>query len=122
MDEIKKMINNFSSCSSDSEYQNVRVYRLLRAQERKQKMTGNDNYIVGRIEHLVSHNGFPYSRDFAMHIKCKNTHCICHGYDGCTVPSNCEIDETGQCEWYKKQLKNKNNQAPAELPKAGDKP
>lgn len=58
----------------------------------------------GRVNTLVPGSGFPYSRDFASHISCKNTKCICHGYDGCAVPSNCTIDESGKCEWFLKQL------------------
>jgi hypothetical protein len=47
---------------------------------------------------------FPWSRDFETHISCDNEGCICHGWNGCAVPSNCQIDNTGRCKWYSKQL------------------
>ncbi len=76
----------------------------------------------GRINSLVPHTGFPYSRDFAMSIPCKNTKCICHGYEGCAVPSICTIDATGNCEWYQKQLASNTKVAAQDGVPSGDKP
>jgi hypothetical protein len=71
----------------------------------------NDQLTLGKINSLVPHNTglFPMSRDFAINISCDNTKCICHGYDGCAVPSNCCIDSNGCCKWYLKQLEKEEN-------------
>ena len=67
-----------------------------------------EEHLDNSMHSLVPHStGFPYSRDFAAHVACDNERCICHGYDGCTVPSNCEIDDLGRCKWYLKQLMSK---------------
>lgn len=54
---------------------------------------------------VPNHTGFPYSRDFEANIKCENVLCICNDLSGnrCAVPSNCEIDNSGNCKWYLKQ-------------------
>lgn len=51
--------------------------------------------------------GYPYSRDFAQRILCKNTRCICNDQNGeCASPALCSIGTDGRCEFfYDKQLK-----------------
>jgi hypothetical protein len=49
-------------------------------------------------------DGHPFSRDFAMHISCKNRHCILYDLSfGCSSPACVEINDMGMCVFYLKQ-------------------
>jgi hypothetical protein len=52
---------------------------------------------------MPKEEGHPFSRDFAMHIPCRNRQCILHGFDGCGSPACVTINEAGVCEWFLKQ-------------------
>lgn len=49
------------------------------------------------------------SRDFSLRMTCKNKKCILYdqGNATCLAPSVIEINDRGQCEFYQKQLKEK---------------
>jgi len=59
--------------------------------------------IIGATNGLMPKTPHPYSRDFAMHIPCRNIGCILHGFDGCTSPACVTINESGVCEFFLKQ-------------------
>lgn len=46
--------------------------------------------------------GFPFSRDYAMDIKCKNNKCYLNSLGSCSSPAVVEIDSTGKCAPYVK--------------------
>lgn len=51
---------------------------------------------------LLPHDGFPYSRDYGLTLKCKNSTCPFISGNQCSCPSSVTLDYNGKCELFTK--------------------